>query len=111
MKHTDARAWPGYEAASYFCPERRTRPEFPDPPFFSMVEDRLRQLGHGAGRRYVARLGQRRRILPTGGQDIVYQFSAAATARIAPPTRSQSSSRRSSSSRSRHSGRTSARVC
>jgi hypothetical protein len=38
MKHAIARAWPGYEAASYFCPERRTRPEFPDPPFFSRLK-------------------------------------------------------------------------
>lgn len=37
MKHADARAWSGYEAASYFCPERRTPPGFPDPPFFSSI--------------------------------------------------------------------------
>ena len=76
MKHADARAWPGYEAASYLCPERRTPPGFPDPPFFSRLKIVCGNLGTESGVGTLLGLDGGAGFSRRGGLNIVFEIPA-----------------------------------
>jgi hypothetical protein len=73
MKHGDARAWSGCEAASYLCPERRTPPGL-DPPFFSRLKIVCGNLGTESGVGTLLGLDGGAGFSRRGGLNIVFEY-------------------------------------